>query len=164
MILYHFTAPYREGHLGAILRDGMIATTESNVSRTHPNAGPPVVWLTDNPAPPMRGGDVIHGLSPLKTLGRIAVEVPDAMRWRSFCVRHRVKPAWRARLASVGGAESWWVALRPIPVREFTAVERLDGQEWARVSGTDELPSLKELLAATATVETPMPPEALASL
>jgi hypothetical protein len=40
MKLFHFTAPYRDGHLGAILREGQITTTESNVSQTRAHAGP----------------------------------------------------------------------------------------------------------------------------
>lgn len=146
MRLYHFTAPYRDGHLGAILRDGEITTTESNVSRTRPHAGPDVVWLTDCADPVSHHGWAAHNR--VKVFGRITVDVPerDVMRWSSFCLRHRLKPSWRDTLEAVGGANTWWLGLRPIGRDEWTAVERLDANgKWISVYAADELPTIHEL-------------------
>lgn len=49
MRLYHFTAAHI-AYVPPILVNG-IERTESNISRSRRHAGPPVVWLTDEPDP-----------------------------------------------------------------------------------------------------------------
>jgi len=150
MRLYHFTAPYHDGHLGAILSDGAIGTTESNVSRTIERRGPDVVWLTDNPDPAVHGG-WSAGMTPysfLKTWGRITVEVPfeDVLRWAAFVKKHRMPVDWARQLASVGGSGTWYVAPNPIDRAAWVCVEHRLSGAWERVETPVDLPSLKRAL------------------
>jgi hypothetical protein len=152
LTLYHFTAPYREGHLGAILRDGVILTTESNVSRRREHAGPPVVWLTDDPDPTTHAGWAAQNT--VKLDGRITVQTDASktMRWASFCVAQRVKPTWQSQLASAGGAHSWYVATAPIPTSRWVAVERRVNGVWTPIAGEDDLPPFVDLVRASGLV------------
>lgn len=128
MRLYHFTAPYRTGHLGKIMADGQIDVTESNVSATQEHAGPDVVWLTSDGDPDAHRWNRYPGDDPaverVKVLGRITVEVPDreVTSWSGFCTRHRVKDHWRRALTHPGW-KTWKVIQRPIPREEWRAVE-----------------------------------------
>ncbi len=93
--LYHFTA-LGESNLGSILREGMIRTTESNVSlqRHREHAGPDVVWLTTNGASAAHVGwaaGPVSDSNPPKTWARLAVDVADAVPWRAFASQHRMK-------------------------------------------------------------------------
>jgi hypothetical protein len=158
---YHFTAPYRDGHLGAILREGEITTTDSNVSQTRAHAGPGVVWLSDDPRPAEQVGWAYSTKTTAKVMGRITVELPakDVMAWRSFCVRYRVKSRWQQALAAAGGAQRWWVAFRAIPAVEWVAVERFDSGRWVSVAEPEDLPTLAGLfdqIRALGELEPPM--------
>ena len=139
--LYHFTAPHRTGHLGAILRDGQMNVTESNVSLCKPHAGPDVVWLADTPYADQDHGltHEIDGRRVTKTWSRVTVEVPDAMRWSAFCIRHNVKRTTMEALASRGGANAWCVVLRPIERSEWAAVHVLKDGEWQPVHSERDL-------------------------
>jgi hypothetical protein len=152
-LLYHFTIPSRDGHLGSILRDGEIRTTESNCSFKREHAGPDVVWLLDVPTAALAD----HGLGDdqglyAKRLGRVTVEVPDAMRWSSFCIRHRVSRGTMTALAASGGwgSKAWWVLERPIPHSEWVAVDRYVDGIWLPVKSADRLLTEDEIFVRSA--------------
>lgn len=114
MTFYHYTSLFR---LPQIREAGVILTTESNVSNRVPNAGPPVVWLTDLPDL----GETTHGLEGSlydKKQVRIEVRVP-AIRWLDWApALNRKGDNNRERLIITGGgmeaAEHWYVWPSPI--------------------------------------------------
>lgn len=118
--LYHFTTTL---HLSSILDEGVLRTTESNVSLRRTHAGPDVVWLTSNPTcRPMKEWGR-NGLAD-KGAVRFTVDVPasEVHRWHDWAKRRGMSEQTIAALAEVGGSRSWWVIERPIP-----------GDEWAEV-------------------------------
>lgn len=111
--LFHWTAPTTT-HLGSILAEGKIRTTESNLSFATRNAGPPVVWLTTS-----RNLDYATWMGDvdLKTGARLTVEVPDseAMPWSDWAVANGMSFSDAKALGDDGGdPETWWVLPRPI--------------------------------------------------
>lgn len=113
-VLYHFTAPTTT-HLGSILAEGEIRTTESNLSLERHDAGPRVVWLTtseDLADASWQGPDPGH--EP-KEGARLAVAVEDARPWREWATEHGMDAADMDDLASSGGdPETWWIVAHPI--------------------------------------------------
>lgn len=129
---YHYTAT-RGTHVGAIIRDGYIATTESNVSLAadQPHAGPDVVWLLDGP---LRDGDN-HGLlyhdptlRTLKTEIEIAVRLPvaEVRSWAKWAVEQGSDRVTRRTLMKRGGGEAqahhWCVIERAIPRSQWVHI------------------------------------------
>jgi hypothetical protein len=113
VILYHYTAP-TTSHLGAILAEGQIRTTESNISFAQTHAGPDVIWLTDSDDPDRQSwvGDV-----PLKSRAVLIVELPieRVHHWPAWSREHEIDQLAYDGLAATGGdPDSWWVTMRPI--------------------------------------------------
>jgi hypothetical protein len=117
--LYHFTSRV---HLGSIMRNGEITTTESNLSMSQAHVGPDVVWLTSDPESP-RNSEWWQGSFLDKTRIRITVEVPDAIRWDDWVAFHKIDKLWRSALMSVGGSPTWYVVERPVLKDEWVTVE-----------------------------------------
>lgn len=122
---FHYTAAH-DSHLGSILREGVIRTTESNVSLSVEHAGPRVVWLLDEP---LRDGEN-HGLTHrslggVKMAVEIAVLLPvrEVHAWRAWATESGSDAATRRTLAMTGGgwaqAARWRVIERPIPRSEW---------------------------------------------
>lgn len=133
---YHYTAPV-ESHLGSIMAEGAIRTTESNLSLRVDRAGPDVVWLLDRP---LRRGET-HGLitpqqqTDLKTHVEFAVRLPKAEVhvWTVWAGERRMHPSdWDVFVASGGGiaqALRWRVIERPIVRAEWlTVTNRVTGE------------------------------------
>lgn len=124
MRLYHYTSA---DHLPSIRRDGVLRTTESNVSLTQPHAGPDVVWLTTDPRP--RAGT--HGLAGLldKTAVQITVDV-DGERWMDSDLFAAMDDLTRRAIVTAGGgdksARTWWICREEIP-REAWIDLRVNG-------------------------------------
>lgn len=113
MQLYHYTAP-TTSHLGSILAQGLIRTTESNISPTRPHAGPDVVWLTDSAD---RDAQAWVTTSRLKLLAVLVVELPaDRLHhWPQWSREQGIDDATYEALAASGGdPESWWVTTQPV--------------------------------------------------
>lgn len=117
MILRHWTYARR---VPAILAEGVIWPTESNVSFTEANAGPTVVWLMPPDVDPGEGDE--HGLMPSKRTGWIDVDVP-AIRWRDWEWTARMSPRDLDLLVKAGGgdecADQWYVYPAPIRAKRF---------------------------------------------
>jgi hypothetical protein len=112
--LFHYTAPVTS-HLGAILADGVIKTTEPNISFERRHAGPDVVWLTDSDDTTMQ--DWATDISPLKQLAVLGVELdPERVfHWPAWSRGHGIEDVTYEGLAASGGdPERWWVAPQPI--------------------------------------------------
>jgi hypothetical protein len=119
MKLYHYTMP-GTSHLGGILAEGMIRTTESNM--VPDGSGPRVVWLTDSDWSEKKWA---AGLP--KADARIEVEVDDAERWSDWATEYGMNVLWMAALADSGGdPESWFVREAPIQRWHLRAVEFSD--------------------------------------
>jgi hypothetical protein len=116
-VLYHYTAPF-VSHLGSILSEGTIRTTESNLSAERADAGSRVVWLTDTPT---LDGQTWMGQSETKALARLTVDV-DAESWPSWAREHGVEEDFYERLALDGDPERWFVRTRPIHRSDIIAL------------------------------------------
>ena len=117
-VLYHYTAPF-VSHLGSILSEGSIRTTESNLSFERADAGPRVVWLTDAPA---LDGQTWMRSSETKALARLTVDV-DAEHWPSWSRAQGIAEDQYEGLAEVGGdPERWFVRTRPIHRSDIIAL------------------------------------------
>jgi hypothetical protein len=132
--LFHYTSVC---HRERIEQSGVLRTTESNLSRTRPHAGPDVLWLTDDPAPTEQG----HGLSssyapadglgqqesfPLsKTAVRFVVDLPadEVHPWLDWSRERGITKRWARDLEDGRLPETWWVIARPVRSAEWTAVE-----------------------------------------
>lgn len=118
--LYHYTSRF---HLPYILSDGVLRTTESNVSIEQEHVGPDVVWATSEPTPARLGG---HGLGSIKGGVRIGFRHGGAVRWRDWEWYGRMRPWWREAMISAGGgdaaADTWWIVAAPIPSGLWTGV------------------------------------------
>jgi hypothetical protein len=112
--LYHYTAPTTT-HLGSILAEGQIKTTESNLSFTKPHAGPDVVWLTDSEDPAEQ--EWTTDVSPAKRLAVLGVELDHerATPWPAWARENGIEDGVFEGLAATGGdPDSWWVTTTPI--------------------------------------------------
>lgn len=133
MILYHFTSLH---HLPAILRLGILTTTESNVSPMRAHAGPDVVWLTKDEDP--AAGDLEWASLSVwdKTEVRFTVDLNrrNAKEWLSWSTERGMKKYWRDALIKTGGgmhaARGWYVATRPILQSEWKAVHVRTDDGW----------------------------------
>jgi len=133
--LYHYTSLE---HARQIIADGMIRTTEPNLSpdcRSDECGTPQVVWLTTD-----GGLKHTHGLDcPVtgKNRVRFTVKLPtrDAHKWKEWAVRKGIDKRWmRALMAAGGGAlasYTWRVIERPITWPRW--VEVLDLQTGERL-------------------------------
>ncbi len=120
--LYHYTAP-TTSHLGSILAEGRIRTTESNISSSQEHAGPDVVWLTDSDDPAEQ--EWVTDVSPFKRLAVLVVELPPdrVHHWPPWSREHGIEDAVYEGLAATGGdPESWWVTTTPIQKWNITAL------------------------------------------
>ena len=122
MTFFHLTDP--DVRAPAILRDGVIRTSESNVgspSRTMQpygeHFGPDVVWLLDSL--PSASVPMANGLSVPKQHYVFEVDVPT-IRWIDWEWTHRMNPSWRSAFVNSGGgpalADHWYVF--PAPIRQ----------------------------------------------
>ena len=130
MIFYHYTS---EPHLEIIQEEGIIRTTESNVSGTEEHIGPDVVWLFKEP---LRGPtpqmlisaiDVKIGTLYLdKSKIEIQVDVPDheVRRADKFFKKLGADPQWIQHLEEMGQSKKkkWYVITRNIPQVEWNNV------------------------------------------
>jgi hypothetical protein len=134
MRLYHYTSP-DNWHLGSILEEKTIRTTESNIDPT--GYGPRVVWLTkerDIRDPAWAAG------SP-KDRVRLEVDVPAsaAFSWEGWARRHGSKPIWMNALKASGGSgRDWYVVERPIQWEEIKSAAVRVCDQWLTVP-LDEL-------------------------
>ena len=108
-MFFHFT---HIGHIESILTDRALRPTESNIDLHTPNAGPPVVWLTDEGDFPTGVSEQYHGLYPAKRRIRFEVDV-KAIRWLDWAPARAMDADWRETFIRVGGgleaAERWFV-------------------------------------------------------
>lgn len=115
--LYHWTAP-TTSHLGAILEAGVIWTVESNVRLDVPDAGPRVVWMTDNGSVPNDGQPHwSNSGGELKRGARLTVELPaeGVHHYPDWARSHGVdETTWAALEAGGGNCQEWYVTERPI--------------------------------------------------
>lgn len=119
MQLYHYT---RKEWADSIVRDGVILPTESNVRLDRPHAGPDVVWLTatDDWSVDHGGQSEWNG----KLECRFVVEVDDAMRWTSWCIKENVSNRiQRGMRASAADWPNFYVVERPILANEIVGLE-----------------------------------------
>lgn len=123
--LYHYTS---EMHLPAILSDGGLRLTESNIDFM--GNGPGVVWLTDTAS---GDGNGVYGF---KSQVRITVRPGSRTFWWPEWSREQgIEDFWYESLdtASGGGpgaGEHWWVSTAQIPRRDFLKVEVLRDGQW----------------------------------
>ncbi|MEH6805013.1 MAG: hypothetical protein V7697_18590 [Rhodococcus erythropolis] len=139
--LYHFTC---EDHLSSILNDGCLRTTESNLSRTRPHAGPDVAWFGTMPEMRPGGsfglhdGTVSSGIvdpdngRPYywadKTAIRITVELPkrEVQAWEPFVKKHGIDAKYLEALRSI--TPNWRrqrVITRPVDNTEWIEVRHM---------------------------------------
>lgn len=131
--LFHYTSVC---HREAIERTGVLRTTESNLSRTRPHAGPDVLWLTDDPAPTELGHGLSSSYAPLgggvqesfplsKTAVRFVVDLPDGEvhRWVDWSRERGITKRWARDLEDGRLPETWWVIARPVRSAEWVAVD-----------------------------------------
>ena len=133
MILAHYTSPI---HVPAILEDGYLRATESNVSMLVPQAGPDVVWLTTDLDAPLSDKDgMVHGTYALKRQVQFLVDLSPkiAIKWTEWEWYHRMDPEWRSITIATGGgpevADTWYVV--PIDIRRkfwVSATDRATGE------------------------------------
>jgi hypothetical protein len=131
MIFYHYTCIE---HIEKILDDGLLKTSESNVSPSEEHAGPDVVWLLKKPltgqVPEMLTGRIeASGRSFGIDKSRICVTVDlphsEVQRADKFWKRHKVEQWWVDRLSSLGGkskVKDWYVITRSIPSEEWVEI------------------------------------------
>jgi hypothetical protein len=111
--LYHLTSTM---HWPVIAQSGELRTTESNIDIS--GAGPPVVWLTTNPAP-----GPAWAAGGFKGEVVIDVRAPFVQWWPEWSRDQGIEEFWYEALASSGGdPEEWWVSLRPIPYSDWRSV------------------------------------------
>ena len=138
---YHFTSTF---HLPLILKDGVLRTTESNVSYEIEDAGPRVVWFLDVP----ELGDAPHGLrgeyqAVDKSEVRFTVELPKSkvLRWAEFSRRYQQAEQARAAMIEAGGgpaaARRWWVTEAPVPRSRWRAVAVRRDEGWVDLGDAD---------------------------
>jgi hypothetical protein len=125
MILYHYTCPC-DLHLGSILGDEMIRTTESNIGSGFPDmkpfgehVGPDVVWLTTSEYASV--GQGLSGSIHDKTAARIVVDVDDAEPWERWCKHQGINPRWRRLLEKNTYPHQWYVVERDIPQADWVS-------------------------------------------
>lgn len=120
MILFHFTC--RE-HLPSILAEGVLRTTESNMSPRRAHAGPDVVWLM-TASDPTAHGHGLEGSGADKKAIRFTVDVDKrgVHKWREWAIRRGINREWLTILARFGGSSSWRVVERPIPREQWVSV------------------------------------------
>jgi len=130
MIFYHYTS---EPHLEQIQEEGVIKTSESNVSATEEHAGPDVVWLfkepLKGPTPRMLITNVNLKFGTLaldKSKVQIQVNLPDheVKRADKFFRKLGADPQWIRQLEEMGQSKKkkWYVITRDIPQSEWESV------------------------------------------
>lgn len=131
VILYHYTCPC-DHHLGSILDDGLLRTTESHIGSDRPDVlpygehvGPDVVWLVKSKRPvDGRGLSVQAGFEGCdKTAVRFAVDLADAQRWPEWSKLQGINPRWRRAFEQHQYPDLWYVVERPIPKGEWVSVD-----------------------------------------
>ena len=140
MRLFHYTSNL-PSHIGSILAEGAIRTTESNLSARREHAGPDVVWLTSDANLTAAsfadsGKFGYHGLVQDKAAVRITVELParQVHRWRDWVAARGADPAWVRHLSSAGGSGRWYVIERRVLDTEFTQIiDTATGQPLAQI-------------------------------
>jgi hypothetical protein len=136
MRLYHYTSP-DPSHLGSIIEEKVIWTTESNIDIAT-GYGPRVVWLT-------KDADVREPLwavgSP-KDRVRFTLELPASVTfsWEGWARRQGMHPRhMRTLVVSGGGGEkNWYVCVRPIRWEEITDAAVRVSDQWLTIP-LDEL-------------------------
>lgn len=149
--LWHFT---NEAHLRDILKEGVIKTTEANVTMARERSRK-VVWLLDVDKIDADHGlafalVTVNGSSQLVSMDdvprewdkrrvRIAVDLPGraAQKWIDWSQQHATRDARQALIRTGGGysaARHWYVSEHAIPRLRWLSIERLnDANEWERV-------------------------------
>jgi hypothetical protein len=120
MQLYHYT--YFEWAM-LIQQQGIIKTTESNLSLTREHAGPDVVWLTAADSWEPQGW---MERMEVKTGVRFIVDVPDdeVWKWEHFAIRYNMRRRYvEALKATDSNWRSWYVLPRPITAGEIIGLE-----------------------------------------
>jgi len=112
-----------------ILEAHFLKTVESNVSISRTHAGPDVVWLTTNET-----ADAGHGLAgaPVdKTAIRFTVDLParEVHKWKEWARSQGSSNSLIQSLAAAGGAGSWRVTTKPIPIENWVEVRRMTTDE-----------------------------------
>ena len=134
--LYHYTGPW---HLRSIIGEGVLRTTESNISLHESHFGPDVVWALDTAWAP-EGVELAHGLGDAKMTARVTFRTPrGAVKWLEWPWLAKMDPLWKTIMIQSGGgieaAEKWWVVPNPVYIDQWTAVEVLTDQGWVTVEG-----------------------------
>jgi hypothetical protein len=126
MILAHYTSPL---HAPAILDEGLLRPSESNVSMMVPHQGPDVVWLTSDLEASL-SDDIEHGVHAFKRQVQFTVDVPEALavKWTDWQHTAMMDPEWRSIMVATGGgpekAGTWYVV--PVPIRKRYWVSVID--------------------------------------
>ncbi|MGO1284677.1 MAG: hypothetical protein ACTHWV_00005 [Brachybacterium sp.] len=138
--LYHFTSAE---HIGRILEARELRTTESNISFKREHAGPAVVWLTTHTdASAGLGLTSPHVEVVDKSEVRVTVEIDkrNAHKWREWARRHGSSPETIQRIAETGGgAASWRVTTRPIPITQWREIRNMHTGQIIRVDAAGQL-------------------------
>ena len=133
MTYFHYT---HIGHLPSICQQRRLLPSESNVGAPFrvgagpvgENAGPPVVWLLDEPVI-LNPDPQAHGLYPEKRRIRIEVDV-RAIRWLDWAPAAAMDPEWRRIFIQTAGGpevvEHWYVVPAPIRDRRWVSIRDMD--------------------------------------
>ena len=131
VILYHYTCSC-DHHLGSILDDGLLRTSESHICSDRPDVlphgehvGPDVVWLVKSKRPvDGRGLTVQAGFEGCdKTAVRFVVDLADADHWPAWSRLQGINPRWGRALEQYQYPDLWYVVERPIPKGEWVSVD-----------------------------------------
>jgi hypothetical protein len=131
VILYHYTCPC-DRHLGSILDDGLLRTTESRIGSDRPDVlpygehvGPDVVWLSRSKRP-------VDGRGLISQAGfggcdkrrvRFVMDLADALHWPEWSKLQGINPRWKRALEEHQFPDLWYVVERPIPKSEWVSVD-----------------------------------------
>lgn len=124
---YHYTAD-ADSHVGSVLQQGVITTTESNISLQRTHLGPDVVWLLDRPMQAWEDHGLRYLIGSAKTAVEVAVDLPseEVHDWRTWAQQHGSDPKTIALLTRTGGGRTqsrhWRVIERPILSAEWRHV------------------------------------------
>lgn len=129
MILYHFTSTK---HVPMIQSAQALMLTDSMLDASDRFAGPPVLWLLDQP----ELGGFSHGIAydhwPVdKSEIRFTVDVPDGWirRWVDWARAQRIEHRWLEQTVKLGGgwdaADHWMISFSKVTADRWLEVRNM---------------------------------------